>query len=172
LLLRLSGEICDQIQLGAVTHRSYVQWAIKQIHIGAKRAGRDPKTIPIMGHILTCIDDDPQKAKALVKPMLGRYLAVIEDIMFIGTGITANDLAPIKAAYKQGGEAAAAREVTNKMVEKVGAVGTAEDVIKGIERLQDTGLTIPLLWGQLGEDQPHAVVRLGQEILPHIPRSK
>ncbi len=170
LLLRLSAEVCDQIQLGAVTNPPYVGWAIEQIRIGAKRANRDVNTIPIQGHVLTCIDnDDPARARAIVKPLLGRYLAVIEDIMFIGTGITSSDLKPIRNAFKEGGMEATAEHVTDKMIDAVGAVGTAEDCIKGLNRFLHTGLNIPILWGPLGENRVQAIQDFGKEVLPHLP---
>ncbi|MHA1839157.1 MAG: hypothetical protein ACTSYO_04235, partial [Candidatus Ranarchaeia archaeon] len=90
-------------------------------------------------------------------------------VMFTGTGISEQDLEPIKEAYRVGGEQKAAHHVTDEMVHIFGAVGTAEDVIKGLKRLSGTGLTFPLLWGPLGTNHRTAIKKLAEEVLPYIP---
>ena len=90
--------------------------------------------------------------------------------MFKGIQITDKELTKIKTSYQKGGEKAAAKFITDDMVEQVAAVGTVDDCIGAYKRLLGTGLTIPLFWGPLGKDQIAAVSRIGQEVLPQLPR--
>jgi 5,10-methylenetetrahydromethanopterin reductase len=172
LMLQLAGEIADSIELGAVSHPEYTRWAVKHIKTGAERVGRDPRSIPIHGHVLTCIDPDPSKAMALAKPLVTYYLTFLEKIMLNGTGITDEHRESIRTAYQAGGKEAAIKLVTDEVIHTVGAVGSAEDVIKGVKRYLGTGLTHPSFWGPLGTDGAEAVRQLGQNVVPHLPTDR
>ncbi|MHA1712590.1 MAG: LLM class flavin-dependent oxidoreductase [Candidatus Ranarchaeia archaeon] len=169
LMLRLAGEIADSIELGAVSSPFYTRWAVKQISIGAKHVGRDPKKIPVHGHVLTCIDNDPMKAHDIARPLVAFYFSFLEKVMFTGTAISEQDLEPIKEAYRNRRPEEAVKYVTNKMIDTVGAVGSPEDVIKGLRRYLGTGLNYPSLWGPLGANDLQAVKRLGNEVIPFLP---
>ena len=171
-MLQLAGEIADSVELGAVSHPEYIRWAVEHIKIGAKRVGRDPDSIPIHGHVLTCIDTDYDTAMLLAKPLVGYYFTFLEKIMFNGTGITEEDREPIREAYRSGGKPAAAKLITDDMIKTVGAVGTPDDVIEGVKRYLDTGLTHPSFWGPLGTDGAKAVKQINQEVIPFLPTKR
>lgn len=168
LLLRVAGEIADFVQLGAVSTPGYVKWAVEQVKIGADRAGRDMSTIPIHGNVLTCIDDDPQVARDLVKPELSWYLNILEKVMFTGTTITDQDLAPIKEACAAGRQEEAHQAISDKILNEMAVVGDAEACIQGLKRFEGTGLTHPIIFGPIGVDDEKAIARLGQEVIPHL----
>lgn len=171
-MLQLSGEIADSIELGAVSHPEYTRWAVEHIKTGAKRAGRDPDSIPIHGHVLTSIDSDYDTAMALAKPLVGYYLTFLEKIMLNGTGVTEEYREQIRDAYRKGGKEAAAELITDDIINTVGAVGTPDDVINGAKRYLDTGLTHPSFWGPLGTDGAKAIKQISQEVVPHLPTER
>ncbi|MHA1861863.1 MAG: LLM class flavin-dependent oxidoreductase [Candidatus Ranarchaeia archaeon] len=168
LLLRLAGEIADYVQLGAVTHPGYVKWAVKQIRVGAQRVGRDPHTIPIHGNVMTCLDDDPQKARDMIKPQLSWYLNFLEKVMFTGTDIGEKDLAPIKEAFASGRSQEAIHYVSDKILDTMTVVGDTEDCIRGLRRFIGTGLTHPIIFGPIGADDAETVRRLAAEVIPAV----
>ncbi|MHA2407432.1 MAG: LLM class flavin-dependent oxidoreductase, partial [Candidatus Ranarchaeia archaeon] len=172
LLLRLSGEIADAVQLGAATHAEYAKWAVKQVYRGAKRVGRDPKTIPIYGNVLTALAEDKAAGRALVKPMLAGYMSIVEKIMFINTPITEEKLKAYRDLYKTNPDQAIDRYLTDDVIDAFAITGTHEDIIKGFEGFLGTGLQHPLVWSVFGADPEKAIRSIGENVLPHLPIEK
>jgi 5,10-methylenetetrahydromethanopterin reductase len=169
LLLRLSGEIGDAVQLGAATHVEYAKWAVKQIYRGAKRAGRDPETIPIYGNILTALAEDKATGRELVKPMLSRYIAIVEKIMFINTPMTEDKLEAYRELFKTEPKQAIDRYLTDDVIDAFAITGTHEDIIKGFEGFLGTGVRYPLVWSVFGAEPVKAIKSIGENVLPHLP---
>jgi hypothetical protein len=118
--------------------------------------------------VLTCIDDDPQVARDIIKPQLAWYLNILEKIMFKGTNITDQDLAPIKEAYTAGKIDDANQAVSDKIIDQMTVVGDAEACIQGLKRFEGTGLTHPIIFGPIGVNDAQAIARLGQDVIPHV----
>ncbi|GAG28371.1 unnamed protein product, partial [marine sediment metagenome] len=139
LMLRLAGEISDFIELGACSHSAYAAWATKEVEKGATRGGRTLKEVPIHGHVLTCIDDDSDKARNHAKPMLAWYFGFLEDIMFQGIGMPDNTRDEIREIYKKEGVEGVIPMITDKTLDLIGAIGTPDEVIAGLKRYSGTG---------------------------------
>ncbi len=61
-MLELGGEAADGICLNWCTPAQIVE-ARKRVDAGARRAGREPGSVPLVEYIRICVDDDPEVAR-------------------------------------------------------------------------------------------------------------
>ena len=150
-MLRLAGEVADGAALNwCDTER--VAWSRQQVADGARRAGRDPKTVRIVEYIRVCVDDDPDAARtALAVAMLGYALAGPRRpkdrgyrIHFTRMGF--DEVLTELEARRERGEAveALAADVPPELVAKVGAFGDAATTAASFTRLAE-GLDLPIV---------------------------
>jgi alkanesulfonate monooxygenase SsuD/methylene tetrahydromethanopterin reductase-like flavin-dependent oxidoreductase (luciferase family) len=74
-ILRLAGELADGVTPNWSSAEQIV-WLREKVAEGARRAGRDPSSIPFAQYIRVCVDEDEDAARrAFVANMLGYALA-------------------------------------------------------------------------------------------------
>ena len=71
--LRMAGQVCDGVFIRVGTHEENLRIAIKQVHDGAREAGRDTKDIVIGCVFHTVLDEDSSRAIRIGKAMAAGY---------------------------------------------------------------------------------------------------
>ena len=142
---------------------------------GARKVGRDPSTLDLGSVIVGSIDRDSKKAKEGAREMAAMYLANkvqnirgSADMLLQCAGLTPDEIRPIADAMERGGRKAAAREVTDSILEKACPIaGTPEECIHRLEQYRDAGCTHILLelWGDNREEQARL---FGETVLPRF----
>lgn len=75
-MLELAGELADEVMVQGMASPAMVQNVLERIAAGAERAGRDPSTVRLTARLdLAISNDDPDSAKAAMKPGIVRHLA-------------------------------------------------------------------------------------------------
>ena len=90
------------------------------------------------------------------------------DTLLEKAGLTFEEISPIAEAMEKGGRKAAARAVTDAVLEKAKPIaGTPDDCIARIEEFRCAGCTHILLelWG---EDRLEQAKLFGEAVLPHF----
>lgn len=90
------------------------------------------------------------------------------DVLLECAGLSVDEIRPIADAMEAGGRKAAARAVSDEVLEKVCPIaGTPEDCVHRIEQFREAGCTHILLelWG---EDRLEQAKRFGEVVLPHF----
>ena len=149
--LRLVGEIADGVVLNAYIPPAYVHYAVAEIRDAAKAAGRNPNAIDIACMLVVRLTDDPASMRMTLKPRIARLLEEphVGEILLEKGGFDPGILKPLRETIKQDGEKAAAKFITDTMVDAFYLVGPADDCKARIEEYRKAGVDAPLLLPRL-----------------------
>jgi 5,10-methylenetetrahydromethanopterin reductase len=177
VLQRMAGELADGLLTASITTPAYVRYARAGMEEGARQAGRDPAACDLGGVIVGSIGRDPATAKEGAREMAAMYLANkvqnirgSADVLLEKAGLDFDDIRPIAEAMEQGGRKAAARAVSDEVLEKVCPIaGTPEECVRRIEQYRQAGSSHILLeiWGEKRTEQARL---FGEAVLPQFHR--
>ena len=175
VLQRMAGSHSDGLLTASITTPAFVKYSRAFMEEGARKAGRDPSTLDLGSVIVGSIDRDSKKAKEGAREMAAMYLANkvqnirgSADMLLQCAGLTPDEIRPIAEAMERGGRKAAAREVTDSILEKACPIaGTPEECTHRLEQYRDAGCTHILLelWGDNREEQARL---FGETVLPRF----
>jgi 5,10-methylenetetrahydromethanopterin reductase len=66
-ILEVGGELADSVMVGTFASEPGIRYAQERIARGARRAGRDPASVPLISWLYVAIDHDPRAARERVK---------------------------------------------------------------------------------------------------------
>ena len=159
--LELAGEIADGVLLNGFLPVSYVQHARERINAGEARAGRELGSVDVAGAIVTSMDPDGQVARDRVRGFLAMYLTRFPNIAR-ETGLEQEYLESLHQAMAEGGVEAAAKLVSDEVVDLLVAAGTPEECRARVEAYRQHGVDLPVIFA-VGPD-----LRLTlEELAPH-----
>ncbi|MFY9531643.1 MAG: LLM class flavin-dependent oxidoreductase, partial [Candidatus Acidiferrales bacterium] len=157
VLQRMAGSHFDGLLTASITTPAFVRYSREVMLEGARNAGRDPASLDLGSVIVGSIHKDRKKGKEGAREMAAMYLANkvqnirgSADVLLQKAGLTFEEIKPIADAMERGGRKAAAREVTDEVLEKICPIaGTPEDCIARIEEYRAAGCSHILLeiWG-------------------------
>jgi 5,10-methylenetetrahydromethanopterin reductase len=175
VLQRLAGSHSDGLLTASITTPEFVRYSRKNMEEGARKAGRDPETLELGSVIVGSVARDSKKGKEGAREMAAMYLAnKVEnirgsaDVLLQSAGLTFEHLQPIADAMECGGRKAAARAVTDEVLEKACPIaGTPEECMARIEDYRRAGCTDIMLelWG---DDREGQAKLFGEAVLPHF----
>jgi 5,10-methylenetetrahydromethanopterin reductase len=173
ILQRTAGTHSDGLLTASITTPEFVRYSRTFMEEGARKVGRDPSTLDLGSVIVGSIDRNPAKAKDGAREMAAMYLANkvqnirgSADMLLEKAGLTFEEIAPIAEAMERGGRKAAAREVSDAILEKTCPIaGTPEECIRRLEDYRAAGCTHILLelWGDNRIEQARL---FGETVLP------
>ena len=142
---------------------------------GARKQGRDPEELDLGCTIVASIDEDRDRGREGAREIAGMYLANkvqniqgSADVLLDQAGLRQDEIRPIAEAMESGGRLAAARAVTDEILDKCQPIaGTPHDCIAAIEQYADAGCTHIMLelWGENRERQ---IELFAEQVLPHF----
>ena len=175
VLQRMAGELTDGLLTASITTPEFVRYSRRNMEEGARKAGRDPSQIDLGSVIVGSIHEDPRRGREGAREMAAMYLANkvqnirgTADVLLQSAGLKFEELQPIADAMERGGRKAAARAVTDEVLEKACPIaGTPEECIRRIEQYREAGCTNIMLeiWGEDREEQARL---FGEAVLPHF----
>lgn len=144
--LHLTGELADgwlPIYLDA-SHLAHFQ---RDIERGAKRVGRTLDAIDVAPYILSCVAEDVEAARRLVKSHLAYYIGGMGT--FYANLITrygfADEVDRVREAWGKGDRTSAASQVSDAMVAHMAICGSPRDGRAQLERYRAAGVTLPIV---------------------------
>ncbi len=174
-LQRMAGEIADGLLTASITTPAWVRHSRAQMAEGAAKAGRDPAALDLGAVIVGSIARDSKTGRDGAREMAAMYLANkvqnirgSADVLLEKAGLRLEEIQPIAEAMERGGRKAAARAVTDSVLEKACPIaGTPEECIARIEDYRAAGCTHILLeiWGENRVEQARL---FGDAVLPHF----
>ncbi len=175
VLQRLAGSHSDGLLTASITTPKFVEYSRKLMEEGARKAAKDPSKLDLGSVIVGSIGEDSKTAREGAREMAAMYLANkvqnirgSADTLLECAGLTFDEIRPIAEAMEQGGRKAAAREVSDTVLEKVCPIaGTPAECIERLEEYRAAGCTHILLelWG---DNRPEQARLFGQKVLPHF----
>ncbi len=175
VLQRLAGSHSDGLLTASITTPKFVEYSRKMMEEGARKAGKDSSKLDLGSVIVGSIGEDPRSAREGAREMAAMYLANkvqnirgSADTLLECAGLSLEEIRPIANAMEEGGREAAARAVTDAMLEKVCPIaGTPAQCIARLEEYRAAGCTHILLelWG---DDRLEQARLFGEKVLPHF----
>lgn len=175
VLQQLAGSHSDGLLTASITTPAFIKLSRQNMEEGAREAGKDPASLDLGAVIVGSVGEDPQTAREGAREMAAMYLAnkvqniqSSADVLLECAGLTFDEIRPIADAMEQGGRKAAARTVTDSILNKVCAIaGTPGQCIERLEEYRAAGCTHILLelWG---ENRPEQARLFGEKVLPHF----
>lgn len=179
VMQRLAGSHSDGLLTASITTPEFVRYSRKNMEEGARKAGRDPQLLELGSVIVGSIAKDSKKGKDGAREMAAMYLANkvqnikgSADVLLQSAGLSFEELQPIADAMETGGRKAAARAVTDSVLQKTCAIaGTPEECIARLEEYRAAGCTAVMLeiWGDNREEQAKL---FGETVLPHFRKQR
>jgi 5,10-methylenetetrahydromethanopterin reductase len=175
VLQRLAGSHSDGLLTASITTPAFIRLSRQNMEEGARKAGKDPGSLDLGAVIVGSVGEDPKTASEGAREMAAMYLANkvqniqgSADLLLECAGLTFDEIRPIADAMEQGGRKAAARAVTDSILNKACAIaGTPNQCIERLEEYRAAGCTHILLelWG---DNRPEQARLFGEKILPHF----
>ncbi len=156
-MLQLAGEIADGVLLNWIPPEAVPQ-SLRQIEIGAKRAGRNVADLEIAAFIRTLVTDDPAPARAwLARDITGYVIVDPYARFFAGCGFGA-EVEAVNDAWKAGDRAGAVRQISERFLDGLGVVGPAEFCRQRLAEFAKAGLTQPVVIPFSADSDPKPTV--------------
>ncbi|MEN8243216.1 MAG: LLM class flavin-dependent oxidoreductase [Chloroflexota bacterium] len=148
-MMQLTGEIADGAVLNYCVPPEYNDNAIKQLEIGAKKAGRTLDDIDRPQLVVCSVDNDHDKAIDTTRELLTQYLAQQPHIAK-ASGVSSDVVAEIQsilgwpATHEQ--IQAAKHLVPEDLILRITASGTPDEAKAKVQEYIDRGATCPILY--------------------------
>ena len=158
-MLRLAGEIADGVILSGPT--TYLDKAVKLVHEGARRAGRNTKDINVVVWIptmLTTGKEDLDRARKVVAFVLADTPESVIEL----SGLSLRTLEDIHEEYSRGGVEFAANHVTREILEDMILCGTAKELCDSFLALEKIGANEVVFGPPFGADRESAITQIAR----------
>ncbi len=175
VLQRLAGAQSDGLLTASITTPAFVKVSRERMLEGARKAGKDPASLDLGSVIVGSIGEDPKTAREGAREMAAMYLANkvqnikgSADTLLECARLSFEEIQPIAEAMEQGGRKAAARAVSDSVLDKVCPIaGTPNQCIERLEEYRAAGCTHIMLelWG---DKRPEQARLFGEKVLPHF----
>jgi len=175
-LQEMAGELADGLLMPTLATPNFVKYAKGNVAVGAKLAGRDAAAIDIGATIVAGIDEhDRERGRQDVRELVAVWLANkvqnirgAADILLTSAGLTREDILPIAEALEHDGRSAAAKKVTDSIMDAVKPIaGTPDDCIRAIEEYYAAGC-VNILLDIAGDQRIRQLELFNRLVLPHF----
>jgi len=151
-MLRLAGRVGDGVLLNwATPERAAASGAAARE--AAVAAGRDPASVTVACFIRACVTDEAERAREILRRLIAVYAALPAYARLFEESGFARE---VRAAAGAPGVEAAARAISDRMVDALGVVGTAAQVRAGVDRYRRAGVDLPIVYPFPAETGPEA----------------
>jgi 5,10-methylenetetrahydromethanopterin reductase len=165
-MLELIGEIGDG-GLPLLFPPEYFEDVMERVKTGARRSGRNPEDIEVVGCIWFSVAEDREEAKDALRNLVTFYGPHLAPEMISKIGLKTEDFDLIREAYSQRDVLKARRLMTDEMAD-LAIYGTPDDCIQRIESLIDKGLKHVRFGPPLGPDPSKTIRLIGEKIIPYF----
>ncbi len=172
-----AGEEGDGLLTASITTPGFIRYARENMRKGAEAKGRDADELDLGCTIVASIDHDRDTGRQGAREIAAMYLAnkvqniqASADVLLEEARLSQAEIRPIAEAMEAGGRRAAAKAVTDEILDKTRPIaGTPKDCIAAIEEYVDAGCTHIMLelWGDRRENQ---IKLFADEVLPRFRR--
>ena len=139
-MCELAGEIADGVLLNWLPP-SAVPVSVRHVEAGAKRAGRSLSDIDVAVYVRTCVTDEAASVReALARDITGYAIVGVYAKFFAECGF-AEEVLAVNKAWKAGDRAGAVKGISERVLDGLGAVGSAQACREQINAFARTGAT-------------------------------
>ena len=157
-MLRLAGEIADGVVLWLCNPEYIRDVVIPTVTESRAAAGRPLEGFDVVAAVPSAVTDDAEAARAVMRAELLPYFGLpFYRAMIEGSGY-GEDIAAFDAA--SGDAEAMAGAISDPFIDALTAIGSEEDVRRGVRRYRGAGTSSPCI-GPIGRSDFSATLRAG-----------
>ncbi|HVM20744.1 MAG TPA: LLM class flavin-dependent oxidoreductase [Egibacteraceae bacterium] len=142
--LRQAGEIGDGLALNQVAAED-IGGMLDQWRAGAEAAGRSVDGLPVVDRLFCLVTDRPDDARDFLRGFFAPYVATSVYNRFYRAHGFEQEADAVLAAMKERDRAAAAAAVSDRLLNAVTAIGSADEVADRVRAYIDAGVTVPVI---------------------------
>lgn len=139
-MCELAGEVADGVLLNWIP-ASAVAASMRHVEAGANRAGRNPSDVEIAVYVRTCVTDEREAVREVLARDITGYAIVSVYARFFEECGFAEEVEAVNRAWKAGDRAGAVKGISARVLDGLGAVGTAEHCREQLAAVAATGAT-------------------------------
>jgi probable F420-dependent oxidoreductase len=139
-MCELAGEVADGVLLNWLPP-SAMAASVGHVEAGAKRAGRSLSDIDVAVYVRTCVTDEAAAVReTLARDITGYAIVSVYARFFAECGF-AEEVEAVNAAWKAGDRAGAVKGISERVLDGLGAVGSADFCREQMNAFARTGAT-------------------------------
>jgi probable F420-dependent oxidoreductase len=160
-------EVCGEIAEGAILTwctLDHAAEAARHVGLGARNAGRDPADVEVASLLPCAVSDDRDAARDLMRMPIASYAGRFPRYrqLMIDAGFP-EEIEDVRVAWKAGNIQESLDLVPNGLIDKIGLVGTADEVREKLAEYRAAGITLPIVsprfMGEGAKEQALEIIR-------------
>jgi F420-dependent oxidoreductase-like protein len=151
-MLRLAGELADGVMLWLCNPDYIRDVVVPEVTKGRERAGKGLDSFDIVAAVPSAVTDDPDAARSRLRGDLVPYFSLPFYRKMLERSGYGDDIASFDEGMQQGGPEKATAAISDRFLENLAAIGSADDAAASVRRYQDAGATSPCVGGVPGTD--------------------
>ena len=151
-MLRLAGELADGVMLWLCSPAYIRETVIPGVRRGLERAGRSPDGFDVVAAVPIALTDDVESARATLRQDLVPYASLPFYRAMLESSGFGDELAAFDAGMADGDIERAKAGLSDRMLDELAGVGSADDVRAAVERYREAGAVSPCVGGLPGTD--------------------
>ena len=166
-LCALAGEIADEVKIGGTANPDVIPIILDYITAGEKRGNRQMGATGIVVGAVTVVDEDRELARETARRSVSLYLPVVaalDPTVQVETELIDRLQEQVNAHNSE----AAARLISNDLLEKFAFAGNAADIIRQTEALYAAGATRIEYGTPHGISPQNGIRIIGEQVIPHF----
>ena len=142
-------EICGEISQGAILtwctldHAELAAW---HVGIGARNAGRAPGDVEVASLLPCAVSDNRESARDLMRQPIASYAGRFPRYrkLMVDAGFS-DEIEKVRVAWQAGNIQESLTLVPGELIDKIGLVGTADEVQEKLADYRKAGITLPIV---------------------------
>jgi probable F420-dependent oxidoreductase len=142
-------EVCGEISQGAILTwctLDHAATAARHVAIGAHNAGRSPDDVEVTSLLPCAVSDNREEARDLMRQPIASYAGRFPRYrrLMVDAGFP-DELEQVKIAWQSGNTQEALNLVPGALIDKIGLVGTVDEVRENLSEYRKAGITLPIV---------------------------
>jgi probable F420-dependent oxidoreductase len=163
-MLRLAGQIGDGVLLNWATSERAAR-SSAAVREAARAAGRPQGSVSVACFVRVCVTEQVARAREILRRIIATYGGLDAYARMFEESGFAEEVHAIRAGWVLGIDAAA-RAVSDRMVEGLGLIGTADQCRAGIDRFRKSGVDLPVIYPYPVAPGPDSLGRTIEALAP------
>ncbi|MEO8396037.1 MAG: LLM class flavin-dependent oxidoreductase, partial [Chloroflexota bacterium] len=165
-LCALAGEIADEVKVGGTANPDLIPVIRNYIAVGERKANRSNAVSICLGAV-TVIDEDREVARAVARKSVAVYLPIVAPLDPTVT-VEPELVTRLQQHVEQGDSDAAARLISDDLLDRFAFAGDANDLIRQSEAIFAAGGTRVEFGTPHGLPSAKGIQLLGEKVLPAL----
>jgi F420-dependent oxidoreductase-like protein len=142
-MLRLAAEIADGVMLWLCGPTYIRDVIVPELQAAREAAGKNMDGFDVVAAVPVALTDDPEAARAAMRQNLIPYASLPFYRAMLERSGFGEDLAAFDAGMAEGDVERAKAGISDRMLQELSGIGTADEVRAGVQRYLDAGTSSP-----------------------------